>query len=196
MPADLSARAGSGALVDAERASAWRHFLGVGGDAAVVAARARYAALRDEALPDVTAVDSSSDPLSGLLGDDGPAPGDDVWAKSRGRAETAFRHVRTEDGAGRPTPQKMMAPAVQRRKHHPKRSSSLRARSTQVPRQRRAPRAGITRRLRGAASLRAARSGRGPEHLGDMLASFESGPRRRGRYRSSCARRSTRTWSD
>ena len=53
-------RATSGQLTDAERASAWRVFLGASTDI-------NYKKLKDDALPDAASISSDSDPL-GLVG--------------------------------------------------------------------------------------------------------------------------------
>ena len=59
---DLTTRATRGELTDAERASAWRVFLGASTDI-------NYKKLKDDALPDAASIGSDSDPLSGLLDD-------------------------------------------------------------------------------------------------------------------------------
>ena len=64
---DLTTRATSGKLTDAERASAWRVFLGAATDV-------NYKKLKDDALPDAASISSDSDPLSGLL-DESPNDG-------------------------------------------------------------------------------------------------------------------------
>lgn len=73
----LTTRATGGALDDADRAAAWRVFLGAATDV-------NYAKLKDEALPDAASVGGNSDPLSGLL-DDAPSDG---WARFHANVET------------------------------------------------------------------------------------------------------------
>ena len=54
---DLTKRATTGQLTDAERASAWRVFLGAATDV-------NYKKLKDDALPDAASIGGASDPLS------------------------------------------------------------------------------------------------------------------------------------
>ena len=74
---DLTKRATSGQLTDAERASAWRVFLGASTDI-------NYKKLKDDALPDAASISSDSDPLSGLLDD---AKNNDGWARFHANVE-------------------------------------------------------------------------------------------------------------
>ena len=73
---DLTKRATTGQLTDAERAAAWRVFLGAATDV-------NYKKLKDDALPDAASIGGASDPLSGLL-DDAP---NDGWAKFHANVE-------------------------------------------------------------------------------------------------------------
>ena len=81
---DLTKRATTGQLTDAERASAWRVFLGAATDV-------NYKKLKDDALPDAASIGGASDPLSGLL-DDAP---NDGWAKFHANVENR-EEIRTD----------------------------------------------------------------------------------------------------
>ena len=81
---DLTKRATTGQLTDAERASAWRVFLGASTDI-------NYKKLKDDALPDAASIGGASDPLSGLL-DDSP---NDGWAKFHANVENR-EEIRTD----------------------------------------------------------------------------------------------------
>ena len=87
---DLTKRATSGQLTDAERASAWRVFLGAATDL-------NYKKLKDDALPDAASISSDSDPLSGLLDD---AKNNDGWARSTPTSKTARRSAPTRKVSG------------------------------------------------------------------------------------------------
>ena len=82
---DLKKRATSGQLTDAERASAWRVFLGASTDI-------NYKKLKDDALPDAASISSDSDPLSGLLDD---AKNNDGWARFHANVENR-EEIRTD----------------------------------------------------------------------------------------------------
>ena len=82
---DLTKRATSGQLTDAERASAWRVFLGASTDI-------NYKKLKDDALPDAASISSDSDPLSGLLDD---AKNNDGWARFHANVENR-EEIRTD----------------------------------------------------------------------------------------------------
>ena len=82
---DLTKRATSGQLTDAERASAWRVFLGAATDI-------NYKKLKDDALPDAASISSDSDPLSGLLDD---AKNNDGWARFHANVENR-EEIRTD----------------------------------------------------------------------------------------------------
>ena len=70
---------------DAERASAWRVFLGASTDI-------NYKKLKDDALPDAASISSDSDPLSGLLDD---AQNNDGWARFHANVENR-EEIRTD----------------------------------------------------------------------------------------------------
>ncbi len=82
---DLTKRATTGQLTDAERASAWRVFLGAATDL-------NYKKLKDDALPDAASISSDSDPLSGLLDD---AKNNDGWARFHTNVENR-EEIRTD----------------------------------------------------------------------------------------------------
>ena len=82
---DLTKRATSGQLTDAERASAWRVFLGAATDL-------NYKKVKDDALPDAASISSDSDPLSGLLDD---AKNNDGWARFHANVENR-EEIRTD----------------------------------------------------------------------------------------------------
>ena len=82
---DLTKRATTGQLTDAERASAWRVFLGASTDI-------NYKKLKDDALPDAASIGGASDPLSGLLDD---SKNNDGWAKFHANVENR-EEIRTD----------------------------------------------------------------------------------------------------